>query len=151
MDSAEIIKVEAGGNEVDAYCQLRAMLWPMPNDASRQEAAEILAAPEKWVVFLARDYAGRPLGFLEVRLREFAEGACSSPVGFLEGWYVVPDARKKAVGRKLVQAGEDWARSKGCTEMASNTEIERIESIQAHIRLGYQEVERDVCFLKKLV
>ena len=62
-------------------------------------------------MFLARDNHGKPLGFLEVRLRECAEGASSSPVGFLEGWYVVEELRKQGVGRKLVEAGEGWARS----------------------------------------
>src|SRR5262249_18295009 len=151
MDTAGIVKLEAGGNDVDAYCRLRTMLWPMSEEESRREAAEILAVPEKWAVFVAHDNATGPLGFVEVRLREFAEGASSSPVGFLEGWYVVLEARKKGVGRRLVEAGEEWARSRGCTEMASNTEIERTGSIEAHKRLGYEEVERDVCFLKKLV
>jgi aminoglycoside 6'-N-acetyltransferase I len=90
------------------------------------------------------------LGFLEVRLREYAEGASSSPVGFLEGWYVVEEVRKQGVGRKLVEAGEQWARSMGCTEMGSNTEIWRTGSMEAHLSLGYTEVERDVNFLKKL-
>lgn len=147
---AVIIRLEAGGKDLDAYCQLRTMLWPTTNVESRREAAEILATPDKWAVFLAYG-AGTPLGFVEVRLREYAEGASSSPVGFLEGWYVVPQARKQQVGRTLVQAAEEWARSRGCTEMASNTEIDRTGSIEVHKRLGYEEVERDVCFLKKLL
>src|SRR5262245_21092602 len=68
----------------------------------------------------------------------------------LEGWYVVEAARKQGVGRKLVEAGEGWARSMGCIEIASNTEIWRTGSIEAHLSLGYTEVERDVNFLKKL-
>lgn len=150
MSAIEILKVKTGGDEVEDYRKLRAMLWPMPEEENQREASEILAAAEKWAVFLARGESGRPLGFVEVRLREFAEGASSSPVGFLEGWFVVLEARRGGIGRSLVEAGEDWARSRGCTEMASNTEIERNESIEAHKRLGYVEVERDVCFLKKL-
>jgi hypothetical protein len=38
----------------------------------------------------------------------------------------------------------------GCTELGSNTEISRTGSIEAHLSLGYTEVERDVNFLKKL-
>lgn len=34
--------------------------------------------------------------------------------------------------------------------MASNTGIERTGSIEAHKRLGYEEVERDGCFLKRV-
>ncbi len=84
-------------------------------------------------------------------MRECAEGAASSPVGFLEGWYVVEEARKRGVGRKLVEAGESWAKSMGCTEIASNTQIWRTESIEAHRRIGYEEVARDVNILKRLV
>ena len=112
--------------------------------------AQQLAAPEKWAVFPARDDSGRSLGFVEVRLREYAEGATTSAVGFLEGWYVVAETRRRGTGRRLVEAGEEWARTMVCTEMASNTEIWRTESIEAHPRLGYWETARDVNFLKRL-
>jgi len=71
-------------------------------------------------------------------------------VGYLEGWYVSPEHRRAGIGRKLVQAAEDWARSKGCTEMASDAELHNTQSQQAHRRLGYEEVERIVCFRKSL-
>lgn len=151
MLAATIRRVEQQGDDFEAYCGLRIMLWPMPNEDNRREASQVLAESQKWAVFLATGERGKPLGFVEVRLREYAEGASSSPVGFLEGWYVVPEARKQSVGRRLVEHAESWARSMGCTEMASNTEIERTGSIEAHKCLGYNEVERDVCFLKRLV
>ena len=122
----------------------------MTNEENRRETAQQLAAPEKWAVFLARNDSGEPVGFVEVRLREYAEGATTSPVGFLEGWYVVAGARRGGIGRRLVEAGEEWARTMGCTEMASNTETWRTESIEAHLHLGYSETERDVNFLKRL-
>jgi len=145
-----VCRVEAESNDVKAYRELRAKLWPISSDENCRETSQQLAVPGKWAVFLARDNQGKPLGFLEVRLREYAEGASSSPVGFLEGWYVVEGMRKQGVGRKLVEAGEGWARSMGCTEMGSNTEIWRTGSIEAHLSLGYTEVERDVSFLKRL-
>ena len=150
MIAMTVSRVEAESNDVEAYRELRAKLWPMSAEENLRETSQQLAASAKWAVFLARDNDGTALGFLEVRLREYAEGASSSPVGFLEGWYVAERVRKQGVGRKLVAAGEGWARSMGCTEMGSNTEIWRTGSIEAHLRLGYTEVERDVTFLKKL-
>lgn len=150
MIAMTVSRVEAESKDVEAYRELRTKLWPMSAEENRGEISQRLAAPGKWAVFLARDNDGKPLGFLEVRLREYAEGASSSPVGFLEGWYVAEGVRKQGVGRKLVAAGEGWARSMGCTEMGSNTEIWRTASIEAHLSLGYTEVERDVNFLKKL-
>jgi aminoglycoside 6'-N-acetyltransferase I len=145
-----ISRVDAAVGDVEAYRELRIKLWPMIDEENRRETAQQLAAPEKWAVFLAREDLGQPLGFVEVRLREYAEGATTSPVGFLEGWYVLTEARRRGIGRRLVEAGEEWARSMGCTEMVSNTEIWRTDSIEAHLRLGYSETERDVNFLKRL-
>ena len=45
---------------------------------------------------------------------------------------------------------EDWARGKGCSEMASDTWLDNEASIRAHVKLGYAEVERLVHFVKQL-
>jgi aminoglycoside 6'-N-acetyltransferase I len=44
----------------------------------------------------------------------------TSPVAFLEGWYVDPDYRGARVGRRLVEAVEAWAREQGFSELASD-------------------------------
>jgi aminoglycoside 6'-N-acetyltransferase I len=49
-----------------------------------------------------------------------------------------------------MQTAEDWARSIGLTEMASDTWLENEVSIKAHLSGGYEEVERLVHFLKTL-
>lgn len=103
------------------------------------------------MVLLARaEGTGEALGFSEVSLREFAEGCETSPVGYLEGWFVMDSARGLGVGRALVEAGEAWARSRGCREFASDAEVENGASIAAHGRLGFEEVCRVVCFRKGL-
>lgn len=93
---------------------------------------------------------GRLAGFVEIGLRSYAEGCTSSPVAFLEGWYVDPDVRRQGVGRRLVEAAESWARKRGLAEIASDTELENAASLAAHVALGYREVERQICFLKAL-
>jgi aminoglycoside 6'-N-acetyltransferase I len=50
-----------------------------------------------------------------------------------------------------VQAAEAWARAQGCTEMASDAELDNHASHAAHRRLGYAETERLVCFRKSLL
>jgi hypothetical protein len=49
-----------------------------------------------------------------------------------------------------VQAAEAWARSQGLKEIASDTQLDNTVSIHAHKVLGYEEVERLVCFRKAL-
>ena len=71
-------------------------------------------------------------------------------IGYLEGWYVAEHARQQGTGRELVAAAERWARSRGCTEMASDTELANRVSETAHLRLGYQVAARVTAFRKRL-
>ena len=89
-------------------------------------------------------------GFLEAGTRKYAEGCDTSPVGYIEGWYVDEDLRGKGIGKALVKAAEDWTRLQGLTEMASDTWLDNEVSIQAHLKMGYEETERLVHFAKKL-
>lgn len=98
--------------------------------------------------FIAED--GRMLGFVELSLRNYAEGCDSSPVPYVEGLYVAEDARRRNVGRLLMAAAEDWARANGFTEMASDTQIENEASLGAHGAYGFTEVERIACLRKAL-
>ncbi|GIW25926.1 aminoglycoside 6'-N-acetyltransferase [Meiothermus sp.] len=134
-------------HELEVYLPLRQALWPGADDPS--EVMAQLAHPERFQILVAEE-EGRLVGWAEVSLRDYAEGCETSPVGFLEGWYVAPTHRRRGIGRRLVEAAEDWARAKGCIEMASDTELHNTSSQLAHTRLGYQEVERLVCFRKSL-
>ena len=94
--------------------------------------------------------AGRLAGFVEVGTRPYAEGCDTSPVGYVEAWFVDADMRRSGVGRALLAAGEDWARSRGLTEMASDALLVNTLSHTAHEHSGYTETERIVCFRKPL-
>ena len=92
----------------------------------------------------------RVAGFAEVSRRAYAEGCETSPVGFLEGWYVVPERRREGIGRALVAAAEGWAHALGCREFASDALAENSVSAAAHRALGFEEVEVIRCFRKGL-
>jgi aminoglycoside 6'-N-acetyltransferase I len=100
-------------------------------------------------VLLAHDGAA-PAGFAEISIRHYAEGCSTDRVAFLEGWYVVPEARNRGVGRALVAAAEDWGRSQQCTEFASDAEADNSVSAAAHRALGFEEVGLIRCFRKDL-
>ena len=101
------------------------------------------------VVLIAKDDAG-PVGFAEVSLRQYAEGCGTSPVGYLEGWFVSERARGAGVGRALVEAGERWARRFGCREFASDAELDNAGSLAAHEKLGFEPVCDIRCFRKRI-
>ena len=137
--------------ERDPWCQMRIALWPPLSAAeSAKEMTEILARPAENAVFIATDDQLGPVGFVEASLKDWAPGCTTRPVGYIEGWYVKSAARRHGVGRALIAAAEDWARSLGCREMASDTELYNTTSQVAHARLGYAEVERVVHFRKPL-
>jgi aminoglycoside 6'-N-acetyltransferase I len=139
------------GKDLEAWLSLRLALWPeTPEAQHRVEMADILADSEENGVVVCEEDGGRLVGFAEVSLRKWAEGCLSSPVGYLEGWYVAEEARRRGVGGQLVRAAEDWARAKGCSEMASDTGLDNAVSEAAHQRLGYEVVGRVICFRKEL-
>jgi len=128
---------------------MRAQLWQIVEAENLAEARDIVTSTS-WAVFLAQLADNTPLGFVEAHLRDYAEGAGSSPVGYLEGWYVRADHRRKGIGAALVGAAEQWAQTRGCVEMGSDTQLGNAVSAAAHARLGYGETERLICFLKRL-
>jgi aminoglycoside 6'-N-acetyltransferase I len=131
------------------WFNMRKGIWPeAPDEYMNFDMDGILTSDNDVVFFALVD--GKPVGMLEARLREYGEGCETSPVGYIEGWFVYPEMRGQGIAGVLTQAAEDWARGKGCSEMASDTWLDNEASIRAHIKLGYFEVERLVHFVKKL-
>ena len=132
------------------WLRLRQGLWPdAPVEYLSFDLDGHLSDPD-YVVFVASDGNQDLIAFIEAGLRDHGEGCETSPVGYIEAWYVAEHLRGQNVGRDLVYAAEQWAREKGCREMASDTWLENESGIAAHLRLGYQEVERLVHFVKRL-
>lgn len=135
----------------EEWISMREALWPETGEEQhRKEMAMMLSDTDRYAVFVCEDGPGELVGFAEVSLRSWAEGCLSSPVGYLEGWYVVAQYRESGVGKALLSASEDWARSRGCTEMASDTNIGNEASEAAHLALGFEVVGRVVAFRKDL-
>jgi aminoglycoside 6'-N-acetyltransferase I len=132
------------------WLRMRHALWTdAPLDYLALDLDNLLADSDS-AVFVASDPGGRLVAFIETRLRAYAEGCETSPVGYIEAWYVDPHIRGQKLGRDLIHTAEGWAREKGCAEMASDTWLDNEGSINAHYKLGYWEVDRLVHFVKKL-
>ncbi len=132
------------------WLRMRQGLWPeAPLDYLGLDLDDLLNDSDAGI-FVASDSQGQLIGFVEAGLRDYGEGCDTSPVGYIEAWYVDPHVRGQKLGRDLVYTAEQWAREKGCTEMASDTWLENEGSIEAHKKLGYWEVERLVHFVKRI-
>src|SRR5438128_735056 len=133
------------------WLRMNRALFPALVEEDEAEMRAILARPDAAVLVLERGGAGSLAGFVEVGARSIADGCLSSPVGYIEAWYVDPDARRSGNGRALLEAAEEWSRTQGYTEMASDALIDNHVSHEAHKRSGYIEVDRVVTFRKPLV
>lgn len=132
------------------WLRLRLELWPHHTPEELRSELEQILTDENQVVFVVPRPQGGLEGFLEASLRSVAEGCTTSPIGYIEGWFIDPDSRRKGYGAELVQAAEAWARARGCKEMASDCLVDNIISLSAHTALEYQEVERLIHFRKDL-
>lgn len=131
------------------WFRMRKGIWPeAPDEYLDFDMDELLASDDYMVVFACD--GDRPIGLTEARIRDYGEGCETSPVGYLEGWFVEEEYRGKHIVGIMTRAAEDWARGKGCTEMASDTWLDNVPSIRAHLKMGYYEVERLIHFVKQL-
>ena len=149
-----LVQVRAARKEDGpAWLRMRDALWPdfastWHSDEIQQFFAGKLSSP--LAVLMAEDDTGKALGFAELSIRNYAEDCMTDRVAYLEGWYVVPGARRKGVGRALITAAEQWAKGQGCTEFASDAVIDNEISAAAHRALGFTETVQIRCFRKQL-
>lgn len=140
----------AGPDDLSEWLRMRQLLWPEDKTERLDlEMQRILASPRKPVFVMERP-DGRLAGFLEAGTREYADGGQTSPVAYIEGWFVDADVRRRGLGRLLVEAAEAWARSQGLQEIGSDTGMSNAASISAHKSLGYRDAEHLIHFIKKL-
>lgn len=82
---------------------------------------------------------------------DYVPGVTQSPVAYIEGIYVKENYRKQGIGKALIQYAEQWAIEQGCTQLASDALLENTERYEFHTHIGFEEVERVVCFIKPVV
>lgn len=137
------------GDRAD-WLHMREALWPGSLSDHDAETREYFEDGSRTLAVFVADVDGVLVGFLELDYRKYAPGCQSSPVPFIEGWYVEPASRGKGIGRALVEAVEAHVRAAGYREIASDTELENAVGIAAHRALGYEEIERVICFRRSL-
>ena len=54
------------------------------------------------------------------------------------------------IAAQLLSECEKWAKEKGCTEFASDCELDNADSYRFHMSLGFEEANRIICFRKDL-
>ena len=131
--------------------RLRRALWPDCADEMHVfEMSGYFPTTSKRSVFVVARAEGRLAGFAEFSQRERVDSSLSNRVAYLEGWFVEADLRVRGFGRRLIEAGEGWARAHGLAELASDAELDNVPAQRAHAALGFRETFRQVHYLKPL-
>lgn len=92
-----------------------------------------------------------PIGFIELTIRSSAEECMTSPVIYIEGWYVDPAYQSKGIGKALMHAAFQWGRDQGCQEAASDARPDNQLSINAHHALGFKDAGIIHCFKTSII
>jgi aminoglycoside 6'-N-acetyltransferase I len=135
------------------WVRLRQALWPDSLLEEHEHAAERFLAGDRHEpaeVLIAFDDNGHAIGFAELSIRTIVDSCRTDRVGYLEGWYVIPEVRRQGIGAALVAAAERWAKGQGCLEFASDATLDNEASQRAHLALGFTETGRCVNFRKDL-
>ena len=140
---------KAQSADISDIARLAAIMWDHPVEELAEEFKALAESPE--AALFAAVAKNEIIGFAQCQLRhDYVEGCSTSPVGYLEGIFVEERCRRQGVARALLHACEDWARSKGCTEFASDCELTNVESQEFHRAVGFEEANRIVAYVRKI-
>lgn len=136
--------------DADVLANLAIQMWSDHVLEDLTEEFRQLAMNEEAVCFL-KCVDGKPIAFAQCQLRhDYVEGTERSPVGYLEGIFVSEQYRRKGYAAELLSQCEKWAKERGCTEFASDCELDNVNSFRFHMSLGFEEANRIICFRKDL-
>jgi aminoglycoside 6'-N-acetyltransferase I len=68
------------------WLRMRLTLWGGTAEEHTQDMHTYFATPQQGVTFVVESTGGGLRGFIEVSLRDYAEGCTTSPVAYIEGW-----------------------------------------------------------------
>ena len=144
---------EAIKEDIQEWLRMRTELWPDTNDQHLSEIETYFndKAGNAVQVYVIENRDRNLIGFIELFVRNYAEGSVSRKVPYIEGWYIDSKFQNRGYGKLLEQKAEQWAKAHGYSELASDANIDNHQSIAIHKKLGFKETGRNVCFLKKLI
>ncbi len=140
----------AKAEDAEILAALAIQMWTEHNSEEMTEEFRELLKSDEAACFIEYEDE-KPIGFAQCQLRhDYVEGTESSPVGYLEGILIADGYRKKGYASELLSECEKWAKEKGCTEFASDCELDNTDSLRFHMALGFEEANRIICFRKDI-
>lgn len=140
----------AKAEDAEILAALALQMWTEHNLEEMTDEFRELLKNDEAVCFIKYEDE-KPIGFAQCQIRhDYVEGTESSPVGYLEGILIAVGYRKKGYASELLSECEEWAKEKGCSEFASDCELDNTDSLRFHMALGFEEANRIICFRKDI-
>ena len=119
--------------------------YPVHAETMRQRLERVLAS-NAHTVFVA-ELDNRIVGWTETAEGEIlvADRWCE-----IKGLVVADGQRGRGVGRKLVEAVEQWARSRGLDQVSVRSNVIRSESHPFYERIGYERFKTQHAYRKRV-
>ena len=141
---------KATKNDIEIIANLAVIMWDENSvEDLSNEFAELLSKDDAQIFLKYENDI--PVGFAQCQLRhDYVEGTETTPVGYLEGIFIMEGYRNRGYAKELLNECEMWAKDKGCKEFASDCEVDNDISFQFHMAMNFTEANRIICFTKKL-
>ena len=120
--------------------------YPVRAEAMRRRIAA-LAGRDDHVLFVAETPAGRVVGWVHVCAVMLLE---IDPLAEIWGLIVDEEERGQGIGRRLMDAAEEWARGRGLAVMGLRSRVQREGAHRFYQRLGYEIAKTSYTFRKHL-
>lgn len=126
--------------------RFRAAVYHDLDPAFDDEEMRSILSRSDWHCWLVMDRESAPIGLVEISLRNVADGCLSSPVPYLEGLYLVPECQGRGIGTRVMAHLDDWCRTEGFTELATDAELSNVHAQHFYRALGFEEIDRVVVY-----
>lgn len=136
--------------DLSLLANMAVKMWQDSSVLELEEEFKEIIHNDNAVVFI-KFVDEKPIGFAQCQLRfDYVEGTQTSPVGYLEGIFVLEQYRSNGYAKELLMACEQWAKEKNCLEFASDCELDNHNSYKFHMAAGFTEANRIICFKKHI-
>jgi GNAT superfamily N-acetyltransferase len=121
--------------------------YPTSLEEMAPRLAHLIRHPRFGSVLIAETSDRQVIGWVHVSVTPLLEVPLRAEVNAL---IVAEGQRSSGAGAKLLQAAEDWAKSKGCDGMSVRSNVIRDRAHAFYLRNGYEHYKTQKAFRKPL-
>jgi GNAT superfamily N-acetyltransferase len=146
MEMTDFVIRRATSADAAGVADLSGILgYPVDRENMQRRLARIGGCEEH--VVLVAETSGQIIGWIHGAVHEFL---VAGRVGEICGLVVAEGQRTNGVGRRLVEAVEQWARGRGLDQVSVRSNVARPESHPFYEKVGYTRLKTQHVYRKSL-